>query len=56
MVADALSRRNNYINDKQGIESKKVGILNVVTRVVSAWYKKIYDSYKKRYHIIGDYG
>ena len=46
MVANALSRRNNYIDDKQGTESKKVGILNVVTRVVSAWYKKIYDSYK----------
>lgn len=46
MTAEALSRRDNFIADKQNSEGKEIGGLAAITKVVSAWYEKIYDSYK----------
>lgn len=46
LTTNALSRRDNFIEDKQNNEGKEIDGLVAITKVVSAWYEKIYDSYK----------
>jgi hypothetical protein len=46
LVANALSRRNNYVDNKHDNEGKEIGSLDAITKMVRAWYEEIYCSYK----------
>jgi hypothetical protein len=46
LVTNALSRRNNYVDNKHDNEGKEIASLDAITKMVRAWYEEIYCSYK----------